>query len=726
MFDSIILGLLFLAQPSVHYDDWVPIASMVRVGDGERAEAELLQLQVSQSEKPIWSLLLAEALLCKKQGQAALEQLDQTPSLDGFDWPLRWLRFRATAMAGLPVAQAASEVMSDPRASVEESAEAELALIDEQLKQNHQDPKTIAALKRLMRSGYPTIQVKAAERLANLGDPSAISLLLIKEGATAEGQRVATSERLNALTPEKRAERAKNLFKARAYELARPDFQRLLNEGSPEDRQEAASRLASTSLRLFEHYDDALQMLDRVRRGPNPGLAKSSLYSKAMVLARQERYAEAEASAEAYLKAAPKGDYATEARFLIARSAHRRRDFNKEIAQLEALLATKPKDKPKWRWFLAWAHLQAHHYPQAQTILRELSGNRNLIIGPKALYWLARSYDEQGKTAERDRVLNELLQRAPDGYYGILGAKFRAHLQGRPFGIERHSEPISWPKCDLNEMLLAVPESLKPQFEAMARLIAVGQIKFARSYESLFRNQIEGFKDFDRCLDDRLEHYGARWKVQSLPRLPWVEGALQKSPGVQIEAYPQAYLHLARAAGHMYDVSPWWLLAHMLQESRFKERQISGAGALGLLQILPRTGHRIAAQLQFPQGDFYDGMLSRSEIAIRYAAWYLSALRADFGGSQPMAIASYNGGPRRMAAVVSEQKHLMGGQLSGFGAFEQLIEEIDAHETRNYVRKVTDHAIRFAWLYGTDQELNQLAQDLVPNEVSEALGEVRF
>ena len=37
-------------------------------------------------------------------------------------------------------------------------------------------------------------------------------------------------------------------------------------------------------------------------------------------------------------------------------------------------------------------------------------------------------------------------------------------------------------------------------------------------------------------------------------------------------------------------------------------------------------------------------------------------------------------------------------------AFPDMIEEIGAHETRNYVRKIMDHLVRYLELYASDEE----------------------
>ncbi|MCA9542713.1 MAG: transglycosylase SLT domain-containing protein, partial [Myxococcales bacterium] len=139
---------------------------------------------------------------------------------------------------------------------------------------------------------------------------------------------------------------------------------------------------------------------------------------------------------------------------------------------------------------------------------------------------------------------------------------------------------------------------------------------------------------------------------------------------------------------------------------------------LGPMQVLPRTGRRIAARLGVPAGDFFAARLYEPGLALRHAAWYLAALREEFGGNLLLAVAAYNGGPLRFAEHVLVSRAL---------PFDLLIEEIGAHESRNYVRKVADHLVRFATIYGDDLEREALLTALRPPEtVPLPRGELRF
>ena len=68
-------------------------------------------------------------------------------------------------------------------------------------------------------------------------------------------------------------------------------------------------------------------------------------------------------------------------------------------------------------------------------------------------------------------------------------------------------------------------------------------------------------------------------------------------------------------------------------------------------------------------------------------------------------MAAYNGGPLRVSEHMS---------LVGRVPFDIMVEEIGAHETRNYASKVTDHLIRYVDLYASDDERTAILTGLLP------------
>src|SRR4029079_710055 len=78
----------------------------------------------------------------------------------------------------------------------------------------------------------------------------------------------------------------------------------------------------------------------------------------------------------------------------------------------------------------------------------------------------------------------------------------------------------------------------------------------------------------------------------------------------------------------------------------YNRRIISTAGAIGLMQIMPATGRRIASELGVEDFEASDLLDPRGNL--EFSAWYLASLIKRFDGRLPLAIASYNGGPHNV------------------------------------------------------------------------------
>lgn len=156
------------------------------------------------------------------------------------------------------------------------------------------------------------------------------------------------------------------------------------------------------------------------------------------------------------------------------------------------------------------------------------------------------------------------------------------------------------------------------------------------------------------------------------------------------EAQPRAFeSEVLRAATH-HGVDPDLLWAVMRVESVYQRRIVSYAGAVGLMQIMPRTGRLIADQLG--QRDATTTDLLNPATNVDYAAWYLRSLLDRMGGRLPLAIASYNGGPHNVRKWI----HRYGSHLP----LDAFLEHIPFKQTRRYVRRVLGYYAKYKALRG--------------------------
>ena len=160
--------------------------------------------------------------------------------------------------------------------------------------------------------------------------------------------------------------------------------------------------------------------------------------------------------------------------------------------------------------------------------------------------------------------------------------------------------------------------------------------------------------------------------------------------------------------GLRYDVDPFLALGVMRQESVYRQWALSATGAIGLMQVMPRTGSRIAARMGDPT--YSPDVLSDPSTNVRYGCWYLGQLLDRFGGAWPLAVASYNGGPHNVSAWLAP----FGDQIR----MDDFVETMPYAETRDYVKKVTGWYMAYVDLYGQEDDRVRIPMTIHKDDAS--------
>ncbi len=160
------------------------------------------------------------------------------------------------------------------------------------------------------------------------------------------------------------------------------------------------------------------------------------------------------------------------------------------------------------------------------------------------------------------------------------------------------------------------------------------------------------------------------------------------------------------APSNGWQIDPALVYAHTLQESAFRARVVSSAGARGLMQIVPAAARDHAGDLGVA-GTALD--LARPDLNLAFGQLHLQALRNSPAtqGLLPKVMAAYNAGAVPVARWNS-QIHDGGDPLLW-------IESVPYWETRGYVAAV----LRNYWMYerqagGTSESRVALAQGAWP------------
>ena len=145
-------------------------------------------------------------------------------------------------------------------------------------------------------------------------------------------------------------------------------------------------------------------------------------------------------------------------------------------------------------------------------------------------------------------------------------------------------------------------------------------------------------------------------------------------------AYPYPYSDLVEQYAKEYEIPEEILYAVIKVESDFDPSATSSVGALGLMQMMPKT-------FEWLTGDEHLGehlpinSLYQPNVSIRYGAYYLRYLYKKFDRNWNTVLAAYNGGEGNVAKWLKDPAYSDGKGNLIFIPFD---------ETRSYVSKVNE------------------------------------
>lgn len=142
------------------------------------------------------------------------------------------------------------------------------------------------------------------------------------------------------------------------------------------------------------------------------------------------------------------------------------------------------------------------------------------------------------------------------------------------------------------------------------------------------------------------------------------------------------------------DLDPAWVYGVIRQESRFITDARSRVGASGLMQLMPATAKWVARKIGMT--DFHPSRVNEFEINTVLGTHYLRMVLNDLNGSEVLATAGYNAGPRRPVQWRAKLAAPVEGAI--------FAETIPFTETRLYVKNVMSNAVYYARLFSGEPQ----------------------
>jgi len=307
-------------------------------------------------------------------------------------------------------------------------------------------------------------------------------------------------------------------------------------------------------------------------------------------------------------------------------------------------------------------------------------------------FWRARALRGAGKGEEADRLLGELSGDAFAGIYAMFAVKERG---GDPFRILSAPSSGETDACGEERERLWAKVRGAPWGPADAEKVRRAE-----------RLTLLGMVDYAVLEADRVDRVAARKAIGladgGAPGMfrylaGDLKGGIRETSGIPLDPanpglvdriqYPLAPEFLADCDRKRSGVDPLVLLAVIRQESRFQADALSSAGAVGLMQLMPRTAAETARMEKLPKPRKKD--LTRPDLNVRLGAAYLSRLVRGYGGDYFRAVAAYNAGESAVARWWEGAR----------GDHATYLERVSYRETRFYLRRVFLNLLQYYRIY---------------------------
>lgn len=280
----------------------------------------------------------------------------------------------------------------------------------------------------------------------------------------------------------------------------------------------------------------------------------------------------------------------------------------------------------------------------------------------RAGYWLGRAHEALGD-ANAAQAAYAMGAGYQTSFYGLLAAE----RIGRPFdtGLAKPPTPPPWREADIMKSSV---------LKAALLFLAADEPDLA---ERFLTHMVETLEP------EAANQVGAMVLDMERPHLAVM---IAKRAARTAMVLPNAYYPIHPVAGLRLPMAPEMTLAIARRESEFDPVVVSGAGARGLMQVMPATAKLVARELGILGGHETGRLTSEWRYNAKLGANYLAGLAGSFNGNVVMMAAGYNAGPRRPIGWMERY----GDPRTGDPDIVDWIEHIPFNETRNYVMRVTE------------------------------------
>jgi soluble lytic murein transglycosylase len=488
-------------------------------------------------------------------------------------------------------------------------------------------------------------------------------------------------------------QRAQVLYDAHKWKEARPEFEKLLGmlqDPQNPNRQLAELRAAETKVQL----KGSPKLLANLKVGDFE-IDAERLYALSQVYRSDKKNSEMFATLDELTQRYPLSKWNEEGLMAAGNFYWVELDRTKAASYYQKILDSFPNGKYAFNaeWRVAWVAYLNRQPDAAEKISAFLvkypaSGN-----SADAVYWLGRDAERNGKTAEARAFYQKDVDRFPQTYFGHAAARRLSALPASETGDPATPEILD--KIPPAPALRGFDEPIPPAAaDRWARAQALRTIAFDASAEQELKNAYFATSS-PRFLYEAAQaafdqgHFAAGMAYGRIIVPNFDARKIDDLPiGVWKVLYPLPYESVIRREAARNNFDPMLAAGLMRQESTFQADALSPQNAIGLMQVIPKTGKLLAKQLKVK---YSNDRLFQPEYNIELGMLYISGLVRLTGGPE-YALAAFDAGEDRIAAWKAERN---------YEEVPELVESIPFSETRDYVQIVTRNAEVYRLLYGS-------------------------
>jgi soluble lytic murein transglycosylase len=497
-------------------------------------------------------------------------------------------------------------------------------------------------------------------------------------------------------TPEQRKTRADLLMKARRYNDAADEYRELASHATPADRPAAELALADALHRSGRNREAKAELSTLV--GATPEQNAQRFYILGEVAWASDQNELFYQLVDELRQMAPTSSWLESALLSVANLHLVHHEYDQALDAFRELQQRFPKgSKASYaHWKAAWLTLRMGRNDEAKKLFEEqiaayAGGNE----ANAALYWRARLAEEDNDPAMARAFYQKLSDRYRNYYYAELA---RQRLKKLPAGTDPPGEyPLldRIPPLEHGEKITlaeAPPDDLhyqKAKLLGNGGLIdlAVRELDKASSDDQdkswAPAETAQLYTDtghYDRAIEV-MKHSVPSYFAVDIPTLPreyW--DAL----------FPRPYWSDLKRFSVANGLDPYLVASLIRQGSEFNPVAVSRANAVGLMQLLPRTGKLVAHQVAMKR--YNPSQLYSAPVNLELGTRYFRGMVDKFGGSFEQALAAYNAGSDRVEEWMGQGKYRDAAEF---------VESIPFTETREYVQAIMRNASVYRQLYGT-------------------------